>query len=41
MKVRSLAAAALSALFLGVFVGAWHLATLPKAESQGGPPVVS
>jgi nitrate/nitrite transport system permease protein len=35
VKARSLAAAALSALFLGVFLGAWHLATLPKVESQG------
>jgi nitrate/nitrite transport system permease protein len=35
VKAQSVAAAALSALFLGVFLGVWHLATLPKAEVAG------
>jgi nitrate/nitrite transport system permease protein len=35
MKARTVTAALLSALFLGVFLGVWHLATLPKAEAQG------
>jgi nitrate/nitrite transport system permease protein len=35
MKARTATAALLSALFLGAFLGAWHLATLPKAEAEG------
>jgi nitrate/nitrite transport system permease protein len=32
---RSLVAALLSLAFLGLFLGVWHIATYPKAESQG------
>jgi nitrate/nitrite transport system permease protein len=35
MKARSLLAAVLSAAFLALFLGIWHLATLPKAQIQG------
>jgi nitrate/nitrite transport system permease protein len=35
MKAQSLAAALLSVAFLILFLGIWHLATLPKAETQG------
>ena len=35
MKLESLKAGALSLVFLAVFLGIWHLATLPKAEVQG------
>jgi nitrate/nitrite transport system permease protein len=35
MKGQSLAAALLSLVFLLLFLGAWHLATLPKGEAQG------
>ena len=35
MKVQSLAAGMLSLVFLALFLGIWHLATLPKADSQG------
>ena len=35
MKLESLKAGALSLVFLAVFLGIWHLATLPKAEAQG------
>ena len=31
-KAQSLAAGLLSLLFLGVFLGIWHLATVPKKE---------
>ena len=34
MKVQSLAAGMLSLVFLTLFLGIWHLATLPKGESQ-------
>ena len=33
-KAQSLAAGLLSLLFLGLFLGIWHLATVPKAQSQ-------
>jgi len=33
-KAQSLAAGLLSLLFLGVFLGIWHIATVPKAQSQ-------
>src|SRR5262245_30057293 len=35
MNARSLAPALISLLFLGVLLGVWYLATLPKAEAQG------
>ncbi len=35
MKLESLKAGVLSLVFLAVFLGIWHLATLPKAEVQG------
>jgi nitrate/nitrite transport system permease protein len=35
MNARALLAAALSAAFLVLFLGIWHLATLPKAQVQG------
>jgi nitrate/nitrite transport system permease protein len=35
MKARSILAGFLSAAFLAVFLGIWHLATLPKAQTQG------
>jgi nitrate/nitrite transport system permease protein len=35
MKYQSLAAALLSLLFLALFLGVWHLATMPKGEAQG------
>jgi nitrate/nitrite transport system permease protein len=35
MKARSLLAAILSAAFLALFLGIWHVATLPKAQIQG------
>jgi len=35
VKLESLKAGALSFVFLAVFLGIWHLATLPKAEVQG------
>jgi len=35
VKLESLKAGALSLVFLAVFLGIWHLATLPKAEVQG------
>ena len=35
MKLESLKAGALSLVFLAVFLGIWHLATLPKADVQG------
>ena len=34
MKFESLKAGALSLVFLAVFLGIWHLATLPRAQSQ-------
>jgi nitrate/nitrite transport system permease protein len=34
VRLESLKAGLLSLLFLAVFLGIWHLATLPKAESQ-------
>ena len=33
-KAQSLAAGLLSLLFLGLSLGIWHLATVPKAQSQ-------
>ena len=33
-KTQSLAAGLLSLLFLGIFLAIWHLATVPKAQSQ-------
>jgi nitrate/nitrite transport system permease protein len=35
MKARSILAAVLSVAFLALFLGIWHLATLPKAQTQG------
>jgi nitrate/nitrite transport system permease protein len=35
MKLESLKAGVLSLAFLGLFLGIWHLATLPKGEAQG------
>jgi nitrate/nitrite transport system permease protein len=35
VKLESLKAGVLSLVFLAVFLGIWHLATLPKAEVQG------
>ena len=35
MKLESLKAGVLSLVFLAVFLGIWHIATLPKAQSQG------
>ena len=35
MRAQTALAAVLSAAFLAVFLGIWHLATLPKAEVQG------
>jgi nitrate/nitrite transport system permease protein len=35
VRLESLKAGALSLVFLAVFLGIWHLATLPKAEVQG------
>jgi nitrate/nitrite transport system permease protein len=35
VRSQTLLAAALSVVFLLVFLGIWHLATLPKAETQG------
>jgi nitrate/nitrite transport system permease protein len=35
VKLESLKAGVLSLVFLAVFLGIWHLATLPKAETQG------
>jgi nitrate/nitrite transport system permease protein len=35
VKLESLKAGVLSLVFLSVFLGIWHLATLPKAEPQG------
>ena len=35
MKLESLKAGVLSLAFLAVFLGIWHLATLPKVQSQG------
>jgi nitrate/nitrite transport system permease protein len=35
VRIESLKAGALSVVFLAVFLGIWHLATLPKAEVQG------
>jgi nitrate/nitrite transport system permease protein len=35
MRLESLKAGILSLVFLGCFLGIWHLATLPKAEVQG------
>ena len=35
MRARTILAAALSAAFLALFLGIWHLATLPKAQVQG------
>jgi len=35
VKLQSLKAGALSLVFLAIFLGIWHLATLPKAEVQG------
>jgi nitrate/nitrite transport system permease protein len=35
MKLESLKAGLLSLVFLALFLGIWHLATLPKAEVQG------
>ena len=35
MRAQTALAAVLSAVFLALFLGIWHLATLPKAESQG------
>jgi nitrate/nitrite transport system permease protein len=35
VKLESLKAAVLSMVFLAIFLGIWHLATLPKAQSQG------
>src|SRR5689334_13014620 len=35
MNARALLAAFLSAAFLALFLGIWHLATLPKAQVQG------
>src|SRR4051812_18222832 len=35
MNARALLAAVLSAAFLVLFLGVWHLATLPKAQVQG------
>jgi len=35
MKLESLKAGLLSLAFLALFLGVWHLATLPKGETQG------
>jgi nitrate/nitrite transport system permease protein len=35
VSARSLAPALLSVFFLGLLLGVWHLATLPKAEAEG------
>src|SRR3954471_397771 len=35
MNARALLAAVLSAAFLALFLGIWHLATLPKAQVAG------
>ncbi len=35
MKIEALKAGVLSLVFLAVFLGIWHIATLPKAQSQG------
>jgi nitrate/nitrite transport system permease protein len=35
MRYQSLAAGLLSLLFLALFLGTWHLATLPKGDAQG------
>jgi nitrate/nitrite transport system permease protein len=35
VKLESLKAGVLSVVFLALFLGIWHLATLPKAEAQG------
>ena len=33
-RVQSLVAGLLSLLFLGIFLGIWHLATVPKKQAQ-------